>query len=102
VFNTPFGRYYFKRLAMGLTSAPEVFHRTVQHILEGREGARNFIDDVIIWGKMVEEHDARMWATLERLKQVNTRLNLDKCRFRQTEIEYLRLNTALPGKKSRL
>jgi hypothetical protein len=50
-FNTPFGRYYFKRLAMGLTSALEVFHRTVQRILEGREGVRNFIDDVIIWAK---------------------------------------------------
>lgn len=24
--NTPFGRYYFKRMAMGLTSAPEKFH----------------------------------------------------------------------------
>jgi hypothetical protein len=33
-FNTHFGRYSYKRLPFGLTSAPKVFHRTVQQIFE--------------------------------------------------------------------
>ena len=28
-FNTPFGRYRYFRLPMGICSAPEVFHKTV-------------------------------------------------------------------------
>ena len=28
-FNTPFGRYRYLRLPMGICSAPEVFHNTV-------------------------------------------------------------------------
>ena len=37
-FITPFGRYMFKRLPMGITSAPEHYHRRVVSILEGCEG----------------------------------------------------------------
>ncbi|XP_033731746.1 uncharacterized protein K02A2.6-like [Pecten maximus] len=34
-FNTPEGRYRFKRLPFGISSAPEVFHKTVRKILDG-------------------------------------------------------------------
>ena len=35
-FNTPFGRYSFKRLPFGITSAPEVFQRVTTELFEGK------------------------------------------------------------------
>ena len=49
-FNTPYGRYRYLRLPMGICSAPEVFHKTVHQFLEDCEGTSVYMDDVIIWG----------------------------------------------------
>ncbi|KAI5086779.1 hypothetical protein C0J45_23009, partial [Silurus meridionalis] len=59
-FNTPFGRHCFQRLPFGISSAPEVFHKTVQQLFDGIEGVGVFIDDVVIWGRSKEEHDERL------------------------------------------
>ena len=67
-FITPFGRFRFKRLPFGLSSGPEVFHRTMHHILSGLEGVDCFIDNVIIWGSTREEHDQQVRRFLERLE----------------------------------
>lgn len=37
-FNTPFGRYMFKHLPLGLSSAPDVFLKVMFHIFEDIEG----------------------------------------------------------------
>ena len=39
-FNTPFafGRYMFKRLPFGISSASEVFHKAVAQLFEGIDG----------------------------------------------------------------
>lgn len=42
-FNTPLGRYSFKTLPFGLTSAPEVFHRTIQQFFLSCEKFHVFI-----------------------------------------------------------
>ena len=33
-FNTPFGRYRFKRLPFGLSSSPELFQRRMHEVIE--------------------------------------------------------------------
>ena len=59
-FITPFGRYAFNRLPFGISSAPEIFQRTMSSILEGLEGVICHMDDVLIHGVDVFEHDARV------------------------------------------
>ena len=88
-FNTPFGRYRYLRLPMGICSAPEVFHKTVHQFLEEFDGVTVYMDDIIVWGSTVEEHDERLMKALERLSEVGLVLNAEKCVFRQPEIEYL-------------
>ena len=56
-FITPFGRYCFKRLPFGITSAPEHFQRRMSEILEGISGVVCHMDDVLIHGKSQEDHD---------------------------------------------
>ena len=65
-FNTPYGRYRYLRLPMGICSAPDVFHKTVHQFLEDCEGTSVNMDDVIVWGSTVEEHDHNLTKTLQR------------------------------------
>lgn len=49
-FNTPFGRYRFLRLPFGITSAPEIYHRTIHMIYEHIPGCTTMMDDIIVMG----------------------------------------------------
>lgn len=88
-FNTPFGRYRFLRLAFGINSAPEVFHRTVRQLFEGIEGVETYIDDLLVWGETKEQHDHRLRQVLERARAKNFKLNRGKCKVGLDEIKYL-------------
>lgn len=59
-FITGRGLFRFKRLPFGLVTAPELFQKAMDEILCGCEGVAWYLDDVIIEGKDIEEHDARL------------------------------------------
>ncbi|XP_038075576.1 uncharacterized protein K02A2.6-like [Patiria miniata] len=70
-FNTPFGRFRYTRLPFGISSAPEVYHKTVHQIFESIDGVSTFADDIIIYGATKEAHDRSLRLTLETARQVN-------------------------------
>ena len=88
-FNTPFGRYRFRRMPFGIHSAQEIFHKRVNRLFEDLDGIETDIDDVLVWGRTIEEHDKRLEAALDRAKMIGMTLNPDKCKFRVTEVTYL-------------
>ncbi|KAL8616804.1 hypothetical protein ACOMHN_017841 [Nucella lapillus] len=88
-FITPYGRYRFKRLPYGISSAPEYFQKKMDHILHGLEGVLCHMDDILIFGKNKVEHDARLKLVLDRLSASGLTLNLDKFEFAKTQLEYL-------------
>ena len=47
-FNTPWGRYMWKRLPFGICSAPEVFQRRMTEMVEGLKGVEVIADDFLI------------------------------------------------------
>ena len=59
-FATHNGLYRYRRLMFGISSAPEVYQHTIQQVLHDCAGARIMTDDIIIHGKDVDEHDARL------------------------------------------
>lgn len=91
-FNTPFGRYRFTRLPFGIKSAPEVFQKYMSQMLEGIPGAQPItgayaiVDDILVWGSTVEEHDKRVRQVLERAQAYNLRLNRKKCQLQKDEV----------------
>ena len=87
-FITPFGRYCFKRIPFGITSAPEIFQRKMTELLSGLPGVEVIIDDILVHGSSVAEHDARLEAALRRIHDSGLRLNRDKCEFRKSEVSY--------------
>ncbi|UYV81689.1 K02A2.6-like, partial [Cordylochernes scorpioides] len=88
-FLTPFGRYRFKRLPFGISSAPEVFQRKMSNLLESQSGVNYHMDDIVIWGATQEEHDERLRCVLRKLQDSGLTLNKEKCIFSVKEIKFL-------------
>ena len=88
-FNTPFGRYAFKRLPFGVCSASEVFQREMENIVEDLEGVEVIVDDLLIWAATKEEHDRRLHAVLQRARERGLRLNPDKSQMCMSSVTYV-------------
>ena len=87
-FITPYWRYCFNRLPFGISSAPEIFQRTMSEILDGLEGTICHMDDILIFGTTAKEHDERVRAVLRRLQKAGITLN-SKCEFSKKKIKFL-------------
>lgn len=87
-FITPLGRFCFKRLPFGISSGPEVFQREMTPILSEIPGVICDIDDVLISGKDQKEHDDRLRAVLQRMKEAGLTLD-EKCIFNVDTIKFL-------------
>ena len=59
-FNTPFRHYKFNQLPFGISSAQDVFQAVTSEMFKDIEGVEVIIDDILVWGSTVEEHDARL------------------------------------------
>ena len=88
-FNTPFGRYQFNRLPFGISSAPELFQRTMKEVISNLPGVETIMDDVLVWGETEAEHDRNLLGFLERAREVNLKLRKDKCQFKVKEVPYI-------------
>ncbi|KAL7849761.1 hypothetical protein SRHO_G00191100 [Serrasalmus rhombeus] len=88
-FIMPLDRYCFKRLPFGITSAPEIFQRKMSELLHGHEGTVVYMDDILVFGETQEIHDQRLKQIMETITAVGLRLNKDKCRLSQPELNFL-------------
>lgn len=61
----------------------------MQRILEGLEGVKCQMDDILVFGKTNEQHYSRLEAVLKRLEEANVTLNIDKCEFAKEKVEFL-------------
>ena len=59
-FITPLGRFCFKKVPFGITSAPEIFQHEMSTLLHGLKGTEVIMDDILIYGKTREEHNTRL------------------------------------------
>ena len=48
-----------------------------------------YLDDVLVFGRSIAEHNANLTQVLERLRRAGLRLKPKKCRFALKEVEYL-------------
>lgn len=47
------------------------------------------MDDLIVFGRSLEEHEERLLRVLDRLEEVGLKLSLDKCQFCQPRVKYV-------------
>ena len=88
-FATPFGRYRWQRLPFGLKVSSEIFQKRLHQALEGLDGVRCIADDIIIFGRIEEEHDTRVRKFLEKCRTLGIVLNKDKCQIGVKEIPFM-------------
>ena len=90
-FSTTIGHFEFTRMPFGLKSAPATFQRLMNNILMGLIGFRClvYLDDIIIFGETLEEHNERLKEIFQKLREHNMQLEPDKCEFLKTELQYL-------------
>ena len=88
-FNSPFRRYRFTRLPFRIKSAPEVFQKSMSNLFEDIEGAKPIVDDILVWGQDVKEHNVRLRQVLDRAREANLKLNPEKCHIRKEAVPYI-------------
>ena len=78
-------------MAFGLAGAPATFQHFMDQVLAGLKGEECFVylDDVVIFGEDVVQHNDRLIKVLKRLEQAEMRVNLQKCKFMHSELIYL-------------
>ncbi|XP_077512379.1 uncharacterized protein LOC144123426 [Amblyomma americanum] len=87
VLNTHKGLFAYNRLAFGIASAPALFQRRLESVLQGLPRVKVYLDDIIIAEK--ENDGSTLRQVFERLRDNGLKLNLDKCRFREKQVTFL-------------
>nr|GEW26539.1 retrotransposon protein, putative, Ty3-gypsy subclass [Tanacetum cinerariifolium] len=83
VFRTGYAHYQFQVMPFGLTNAPSVFMDLMNRVCRPylNKFVIMFIDDILIYSKTKEEHDARLRLILELLKKEELYAKFSKCDF---------------------
>ena len=82
----------------GLTEMPAAFQKVMGYTLVGIQKTHCFLDDIIIVSRgSKEEHVKSVYKCLKKLDEDNLRINLPKCHFAKTEIEWLGHNFTQSG-----
>nr|XP_029732867.1 uncharacterized protein K02A2.6-like [Aedes albopictus] len=91
-FVTDSGQYEFNRLPFGYSNSPAVFVKYLTKVLSPfirDERLIVFIDDILIASKTIEEHLQTVKDVLETLADNGLELQLTKCQFVKTCVEFL-------------
>jgi hypothetical protein len=90
-FLTPEGHFEFCTMPVGICSAPATFQRLMNTVLSGLVGTKAliYLDDIVIWGAALEEHNQRLVEVFDRLRAQSLKLEPDKCEFLRKEVYFL-------------
>ena len=86
---TPFGLYEFLRMAFGLRNAGASFQRMMDRVIRGLTFVYCYLDDLRVASRSAEEHINHLRILFQRLQQFGLVINLEKCVFMVSEIEFL-------------
>ena len=87
--NTHRGLYRYTRLPFGISTAPAVFQKAMDTMLQGLSGVVCYLDDILVTGEDDESHLRNLQRVLERIQSEGLRLKKSKCSFLQSSVEYL-------------
>ena len=85
---TPFGKYRYCRLPMGLKISPDVAQSIMEQILHDLD-VEVYIDDISIFSNSYEEHMEKIDQVLKRVEDAGFKINPLKCEWAVTETDFL-------------
>ena len=83
------GAYVYNRLPFGLSSGPSTWQLLLETVLKDIPSCFLYLDDVLIFEKNQADHDRVLETVFKRLAENNMALSIDKCKFGQSEVDYL-------------
>lgn len=83
------GHYEYLRMPFGLKNAPSTFQRMMDTVLRGLKNVTVYMDDLIIYSSSLQEHIQDLEAVLQRLRESNLKVQLDKTEFLKKETPFL-------------
>lgn len=86
---TPFGLFEFPYMTFGLRNAAQTFQRHIHDVVRGLNFVFPYIDDIFIASSSPEEHTAHLRLLFERLQAYHLAINVAKCEFSRTNINFL-------------
>ncbi|XP_076049572.1 uncharacterized protein LOC143030304 [Oratosquilla oratoria] len=78
-----------KGLPFGVASAPGIFQRYIPQLLGDIDGLIVYLYDILICAKSREDPSNKVKLVLNKLAKANVMLNLEKCEFNKTVIDFL-------------
>ena len=90
-FSTKEGHWEYKRLPVGLKTAPATFERMINILLIVLTGSRCFVflDDIVVYAKSLAEHDTKLREVFDRIREKRLKLKPEKCEFLRKVVCYL-------------
>ena len=90
VIITPFGKYKYLRLPMGIMCAPDFAQEIMEDIFRDLQSfCEVFIDDIAIFSDSFDEHMSHIAEVLKRLQDNGFTVNPLKCEWAVQETDYL-------------
>jgi hypothetical protein len=87
---TPFGKYQYLRLPMGVSCSPDIFQEKMSDSMQHLNFVRTYLDELLVIScSTFEDHLEKLEYVLKILSDKGLRVNADKYTFCATEIEYL-------------
>ena len=90
-FRTRYGHFEWLVMPFGLTNAPAAFmdqmHRLFSDLLD--QFVVVFLDDILVFSKTAEEHQAHLREVLSRLRSAKFYAKLSKCDLWKTQVHFL-------------
>jgi hypothetical protein len=89
--STPFGTYEWCVMPMGLRNSPAIHQRHVTGVLCPFIGkiCHIYLDDIVIWSDMIEEHIANVKTIMNALRKASLHVNRKKTKLFCEEIDFL-------------
>ncbi|KYO29203.1 hypothetical protein Y1Q_0009972 [Alligator mississippiensis] len=90
-FICPLGFFQFEYTLQGISGAPAMFQHLMEKVVRDMHLTQVlvYLDDLIVFGKTLEEHDERLLHVLDHLEAAGLKLLLDKCKFCQASVKYV-------------
>ena len=77
-FTSPFGKYKYIKVPLGLVQAPAYFQECMTGLLKDLSFAIAYLDDIIIFSRTIEEHLNHIKQVFEKLWNVHLSMKLSK------------------------
>ena len=87
--NTHKGLFQYNRLPYGISSAPGIFQRNMENLLQNISYVIVRVDDILVSGAKDGDRLKNLEEVFERLPKAGLRLKKGKCVFMEPQVTYL-------------